>query len=128
MALSHPQIGLGAATTIATIHHFRSTQAISLEEQLIYIGILGLLVISSFLWVAQSGADPEKVRAARMPRGVKVSLAAFFLVSGLMVTGTLLFLPLFGMSALKILIGPWSPLLLIIGAGLFLPFIERRVH
>jgi len=128
MRLLHPTVALGIAAAIAVIHNYRSTQLITIEEQLLYIAVLALLVISGLCWVVRSGADPERIRKARMPRGVKVSLAAFFLVSGLMVVGALALLPVMGLSALKAMVGPAAPFLLLGGAVLFLPFIEKRVH
>ncbi len=128
MKLPHPTVALGAAAAIAAIHHYRSVQLITLEEQLFYIVLLALLVISSLCWVVRSAADPERIRKARMPRGVKVSLAAFFWVSGLMAVGALILLPVMGLSALKVMAGPGAPFLLLGGSALFLPFIEKRVH
>ncbi len=128
MKLPHPIVALGMSAIIAVTHHYRSTQLISIEEQLLYIAGLALLVISSLWWVTQSGADPERIRKARMPRGVKVSMAAFFLVSGLMAVGALALLPIMGLSALKVMVGPGAPFVLLAGAILFLPFIEKRVH
>jgi len=128
MKLPHPTVTLGIATTVAIIHHYRSAQPITLEEQLLYIAVLTLLVISNLCWITQSGADPERIRRARMPRGVKVSMAAFFLVSGLMMIGALALLPVMGLSALIAMVGPGAPLVLLCGAILFIPFIEKRVH
>ena len=128
MKLPHPAVAFGIAAIIATTHHYRSAQLISLEEQLLYITGLALLVISSLCWITRSGADPERIRKARMPRGVKVSMAAFFLVSGLMAVTTLALLPIMGLSVLKVMVGPGAPFVLLGGGLLFLPFIEKRVH
>ncbi len=128
MRLPHPIAALGTAVLIAAAHHYRSAQPIAIEEQLFYIAVLVLLVISSLCWVVQSAADPERIRKAKMPRGVKVSMAAFFLVSGLMTVGALVLLPVMGLSALKVMVGPAAPFLLLGGAVVFLPFIEKRVH
>jgi len=128
MKLPHPTIALGIAAVIAVTHHYRSAQLIIMEEQLLYIAGLALLVISSMCWIVKSGADPERIRKARMPRGVKVSMAAFFLVSALMTIGALVLLPVMGLAAVKAMVGPAAPFLLLGGAVLFLPFIEKRVH
>ncbi len=128
MKLPHPTVALGIAVVIAATRSYRSAQPITIEEQLFYVTLLALLVISSLCWVVQSAADPERIRKARMPRGVKVSLAAFFWVSGLMVVGALTLLPVMGLSALKVAAGPGAPFLLLGGSALFLPFIEKRVH
>lgn len=128
MKLPHPALAFGAAVAIAGIHHYRSMLPISLEERLLYVAGLALLVVSSLCWVVKSIADPERIRRARMPRGVKVSMAAFFLVSGLMTVGALVLLPVMGMSAVKAMVGPAAPFLLLGGAVLFLPFIDKRVH
>jgi len=128
MKLPHPAVALGIAAAIAAIHNYRSAQPITIEEQLLYIAVLALLVISCLCWVVQSAADPERIRKAKMPRGVKVSMAAFFLVSGLMTVGALALLPVMGLSALKVMVGPAAPFLLLGGAVVFLPFIEKRVH
>jgi len=128
MKLPHPTVALGIAAVIAVTHHYRSAQLITLEEQLLYIAGLALLVISSMCWIVMSGADPERIRKARMPRGVKVSMAAFFLVSALMTISALALLPVMGLAAVKAMVGPAAPFLLLGGAVLFLPFIEKRVH
>ena len=128
MKLPHPTVALGIAAAIAVTHHYRSAEPIALEEQLLYITGLALLVISSMCWIVMSGADPERIRRARMPRGVKVSMAAFFLVSALMAIGALVLLPVMGLAAVKAMVGPAAPFLLLGGAVLFLPFIEKRVH
>jgi len=128
MRLPHPIVALGIAVLIAAAHHYRAAQPIAIEEQLFYIAVLALLVISSLCWVVRSAADPERIRKAKMPRGVKVSMAAFFWVSGLMTIGALALLPVMGLSALKVMVGPAAPFLLLGGAVVFLPFIEKRVH
>jgi len=128
MKLPHPALALGAAVAIAGIHHYRSMSQITTEERLLYVAGLALLVVSSLCWITRSIADPERIRRARMPRGVKVSMAAFFLVSGLMTVGALALLPVMGLSAVKAMVGPAAPFLLLGGAVLFLPFIDKRVH
>ncbi len=128
MRLPHPAVALAVAMAVAALHHYRSAGAIAFEERLLYIALLALLVVSSLCWIVRSVADPERIRKARMPRGVKVSLAAFFWVSGLMAVGALLLLPVMGLPALKVMAGPGAPFLLLGGSVLFLPFIEKRVH
>ncbi len=128
MKLPHPTVALGIAVAVVVVRYYRSTESIAIEEQLFYVTVLALLVISSLCWVVRSGADPERIRRARMPRGVKVSMAAFFWVSGLTTVGALALLPVMGLSAFKVLVGPAAPFLMLGGAFVFIPFIEKRVH
>ncbi len=128
MKLPHPIAALVIAATVAVAHHYRSAAPIAIEEQLFYVAVLALLVISNLCWVVRSVADPERIQKAKMPRGVKVSMAAFFWVSGLMTVGALVMLPVMGLSAFKVLVGPAAPFLMLGGALAFIPFIEKRVH
>ena len=120
-------VALGIAFIVAAVYAIRAGGDMILNEQLVYPLILALLSIYG-LWGLVASRVPPDLPTSRMPRGVKVGIAAFSLTWGLMMFMAIVMLPFSGPAALRVLVGPWSPILLIIGAFLVVPFVQKRMH
>ena len=128
--MNRPQpllIALFGAIGLATVYNYRMDSLANLLETGFYLAVLVLLVAYGLWWIVNAKIDPDR-RVSKMPRGVKVAMASFLLVWGLLLLIAIILLPLFGPSSLKLLIGTWSPVIWIIGALLLLPFVENRLQ
>lgn len=63
----------------------------------------------------------------KIPRKVKVGIAAFGVAWGVLFLLSVLVIPIFGYAAIDVVVGPWSFPLLLIGAILVLPYVEKRL-
>lgn len=118
---------LAAAIVIVVVYYQRSDSISGMPVQWIYLILISLLVAYGLWTLVTSRVDPDKP-VSRMPRGVKVGLASFSLSWGLMCVMALLLLPFAGVNSLRVLVGPWSPILWIVGAFMLVPFIQKRLH
>jgi hypothetical protein len=127
MRKPHPLLALVAALMLWILFSYRMEGGIGIGEQFLYLGATLLLVLYGLWWLLVSRVDPEKP-VSRMPRGVKVSLASLSLAWGLMFLMALALLPFMGPIAMQVLVGPWAPLLWIVGAFMIMPAVSRRLQ
>ncbi len=120
-------IALFGAIGLITLYKCRVYSLGNIQETRFYLATLALLVAYGLRWIITAKIDPDR-RVSKMPRGVKVAMASFLLVWGLLLLTTIILLPFIGPSALKLLIGVWSPVIWIIGALLLIPFVENRLQ
>jgi len=120
-------LNLLTALTLFALYSFRRDQGISAAEHYLYLFLVGLVALYGLWWLVTSPKDP-RIAVSKMPRGVKVGFACFMLTSGLMLLMTLGMLPFSGVVALKVLLGPLAPILLVVGAFTLVPFVQRRLQ
>ncbi|MES9936989.1 MAG: hypothetical protein ABW072_13465 [Sedimenticola sp.] len=127
MKSSKLPLALVAALVIVVIYYLRADEIAGMPEHSLYLVLVSVLVAYGLWWLVTSRVDPEKP-VSRMPRGVKVGLACFSLSWGLMCMMALVLLPFAGPVSLRVLVGPWSPILWIVGAFMLVPFIQKRLQ
>lgn len=120
-------IALFGAIGLISLYSYRVDSLGNIAETRFYLATLALLVAYGLRWIITAKIDPDR-RVSKMPRGVKVAMASFLLVWGLLLLATIILLPFIGPSSLQLLIGAWSPVIWIIGALLLLPFVENRLQ
>ncbi len=118
---------LVAALVVGGVYFLRADAISGMPERWVYLVLIFLLVAYGLWSLATSRVDPDKP-VSRMPRGVKVGIAAFSLSWGLMCVMALALLPFAGAKSLMVLVGSWSPVLWIVGAFMLVPFIQKRLH
>jgi hypothetical protein len=116
-----------SATAAALLYHYRSPGGISQAESTSYLAIIVCATLYGIWWLVVSKKNPDH-STSKMPRGVKVSLASFILGLSLMLLVALALLPLLGPPSLLLVVGPWSPLVLIVTAVVLIPFVGKKLH
>jgi hypothetical protein len=122
-----PFTALASAAAAALLFHYRSPSGISQVESLLYLAIVAGAALFGIWWLAVSSKKPGP-STSKMPRGVKVSLASLILGLSLMLLIALALLPFFGASALLLVVGPWSPVVLIVTALILIPLVGKKLH
>jgi hypothetical protein len=122
-----PFIALLFASAALLLFHYRSPDDISAVETTLYLVVAACAALYGLWWLLLAAKNPQR-STSKMPRGVKVSLASFILGLSLMLLMALALLPLLGPPALLILVGPWSPVTLIVTALVLIPLVGKKLH
>jgi hypothetical protein len=125
--LSQPLYALLFAAVAALLYYNRSPNGISEVESALYLITVTGAALYGLWWLAVSDKKPEGSRS-KMPRGVKVSLASLILSLSLMILVALALLPLLGAPALLLVVGSWSPVVLIVTAVILIPLVGKKLH
>jgi hypothetical protein len=122
-----PLIALLFAAVATLLYHFRSPGGIPEIESTLYLATAACAALYGIWWMAVSEKKPER-STSKMPRGVKVSLASFILSLSLMLLVALALLPFLGAPALLLVVGSWSPIVLIVTALVLIPLVGKKLH
>lgn len=122
-----PLLAFAVAAIAALLYGYRSPLPGSEIESLLYLAAVALAALYGLWWLATARKESDKPRS-NMPRGVKVSLASLILTLSLMLLAALILLPFLGPPALMLLVGSWSPVILIVVAIILIPFVGKKLH
>jgi sterol desaturase/sphingolipid hydroxylase (fatty acid hydroxylase superfamily) len=122
-----PLLAFAVAAAAALLYGHRSAVASSEFEPLIYLAVVALAALYGLWWLMTARKRTDEPRS-NMPRGVKVSLASLILTLSLMLLVALILLPFLGAPALMLVVGSWSPIILIVGAIILIPFVGKKLH
>ncbi len=121
------KLGLLGAAVVVAIYNSRVRNGIEVFEHALYI--FSLLAIITFCIVTMlRKSEPENPATGRIPRGVKVSVASLGVAWGIFFLLSVLLIPIFGYTVVDLMVGPWSLPILVLGAILVLPYVERRLQ
>jgi hypothetical protein len=122
-----PLIALLFAAVATLLYYSRSSNGIPEVEFTLYLATTACAALYGVWWLAASEKNPER-SSSKMPRGVKVSLASFILSLSLMLLVALALLPFLGAPALLLVVGSWSPVVLIVTALVLIPLVGKKLH